>query len=74
MERHDGGDAWDWLFLAMAHWQLGNKDEARKWYDQGVQWMQKNKPEDEELRRFRTEAEELLRIAQPKSSTKPAIE
>jgi tetratricopeptide (TPR) repeat protein/serine/threonine protein kinase len=50
------------FFLAMAQWQLGNKDEARKWYDQAVEWMEKNKPEDEELRRFRAEAESLLRI------------
>ena len=55
-----GGDACDWFFLAMAHWQLGNKDEARKWYDQAAGWMQKNKPQDEELLRFRAEAEELL--------------
>ena len=50
------------FFLAMAHWQLGNKDEARKWYDQAVGWMEKNKPHDEELRRFRAEAEALLKI------------
>jgi WD40 repeat protein len=48
------------FFLAMAHWQLGDKDEARQWYDQVVEWMNKNKPQDEELRRFRAEAEELL--------------
>ena len=56
------GDSFDWFFLAMAHWQLGEKDEARKWYDQAVQWMEKNQPQDEELRRFRAEAEELLGI------------
>ena len=45
----------------MAHWQLGHKPEARKWYDRAVQWMKKRKPNDEELRHFRTEAAELLR-------------
>jgi serine/threonine protein kinase/tetratricopeptide (TPR) repeat protein len=50
------------FFLAMAHWQLGNKDEARKRYDQAVRWMEKNKPQDEELVRFRAEAEALLKI------------
>ena len=44
----------------MAHWQPGEKDEARKWFDQAVEWMEKNKPDDEELRRFRAEAAELL--------------
>jgi tetratricopeptide (TPR) repeat protein len=29
MELRHGGDSFDWFFLAMAHWQLGNKDEAR---------------------------------------------
>ena len=23
----------NWIFLAMTHWQLGNKDEAHKWYE-----------------------------------------
>jgi len=54
------------FFLAMAHWQLGSKDEARKWYDQAVRWMEKNKPQDEELGRFRAEAAELLRVDQKK--------
>jgi tetratricopeptide (TPR) repeat protein len=38
------GSAADWFFLAMIHWQLGNKAEAGKWYDQAVEWMDKNKP------------------------------
>jgi len=50
------------FFLAMAQWQLANKDEARRRYDQAVQWMEKNKPQDEELRRFRAEAEDVLKI------------
>ncbi len=50
----------------MAHWQLGNKDEARKWYDKGVEWMVKNKPQDSELRRFRDEAAELLGVNEKK--------
>jgi serine/threonine protein kinase/Flp pilus assembly protein TadD len=48
------------FFLAMAHWQLGEKDEARKWYDRAVVWMAKNQPKNEELIRFRVEAEALL--------------
>jgi hypothetical protein len=48
------------FFLAMAHWQLGHKTEARQWYDRAVQWMEKNKPKDDELRRFRAEAAKLF--------------
>jgi Flp pilus assembly protein TadD len=54
--------SFDAFFLAMAHWQLGAKTEARTHYDQAVRWMEKNDPQNEELRRFRAEAEELLRI------------
>jgi len=50
------------LFLAMAHWQLGEKDKARTWYDQAVPWRNKHKPQGAELRCFREEAEELLGI------------
>jgi hypothetical protein len=50
----------------MAHWHLGDKDEARKCYNQGVQWMEKNQPENEELRRFRAEAAELLGVEKKK--------
>ena len=51
-----------WFFRAMAHWQLGEKEEARRWYDKAVKWTDQNKPEDEQLRRFRAEAAELLGI------------
>jgi Flp pilus assembly protein TadD len=48
------------FFLAMAHWQLGQKDEARHWYDRSIEWMEKHRPKDKELSRFRTEAAQLL--------------
>jgi tetratricopeptide (TPR) repeat protein len=62
MKLSNGGDSVQWFFLAMAHWKLAQKEEARKWYDRAVQWMEKNAPQNEELRRFRAEAEELLGI------------
>jgi Flp pilus assembly protein TadD len=64
MELGQGGNSFDWFFLAMAHRQLGEKDKARQWYEKAAQWMEKNQHNDEELRRFRTEAEELLKIKQ----------
>src|SRR5262249_48959926 len=39
MELRQGGDAFDWFFLAMARWQRGEKDEARKWYEEAAEWM-----------------------------------
>ena len=62
MDLGQGGNAFDWLFLGMAHWQLGQKEEARKQYDRAVRWAEKNESQDEELRRFRAEATELLGI------------
>jgi serine/threonine protein kinase/Flp pilus assembly protein TadD len=60
MEFREGGDSSEWFFLAMACWQLGNKQDARKWYDQAIEWMDKHKPKDETLRAFRKEAAAVL--------------
>jgi serine/threonine protein kinase/tetratricopeptide (TPR) repeat protein len=65
-ELRKGGNSVDGFFLAMAHWHLGDKDEARKWYSQGVQWLEKHEPRNDELRRFRAEAAELLGIKKMK--------
>ena len=57
-------NAVDWLFLAMAHWQLGHKENARSWYDKAVAWTEKNQPEDDELRHFRAEVEALTGLSE----------
>jgi tetratricopeptide (TPR) repeat protein len=66
MEFRKGGGSFDWFFLAMAQWQLGKKDEARKWYDKAMEWMEKNQLRNEDLVRFRAEASELLGIKEKK--------
>jgi superkiller protein 3 len=65
MELRSGGDGNDWFWLAMAHWQLDHKDDASKWFDKAVDWMDKNAPQNEELLRFRAEAEKLLGVTPP---------
>ncbi len=55
-----GANGVDWFFLAMAHQQLGDHEQARNDYDKAVEWMDQHAPHDEELLRFRREAEELL--------------
>jgi eukaryotic-like serine/threonine-protein kinase len=62
IELGNGGDSNDWFFLAMAHWQLGKKDEGNEWYDKAVKWMDKNQPKNPELLRFRKEAATLLGV------------
>jgi tetratricopeptide (TPR) repeat protein len=69
----NGGDSFDFFFLAMAHWQLDEKDKARDWYARAVAWMDKNQPQNEELKRFRAETEQLLGIPKPPpAKDKPA--
>jgi tetratricopeptide (TPR) repeat protein len=50
----------DWLFLAMSHWQLGEKQESQKCYDRVLAYVKKHGPIDEELRRFLAEGEALI--------------
>ncbi len=71
IELQKGGNSFDFVFLAMAHWQLGHKDEARRWYAQAVEWTEKNNTDNEGLRGFRAEAAELLGITEPQSATSP---
>src|SRR5262249_23087461 len=63
-------EGYDWFFLAMAYWQLGNQEEGRRWYDKASVWMEKNYPEHRDLRRFRAEAAALLQIKNPPMSRK----
>ena len=60
MDLRSGGDASDWLCLAMAHWQLGDEQQAAHWYDRAAEWMDNNPSDDAELRGFRAEADDLL--------------
>jgi tetratricopeptide (TPR) repeat protein/serine/threonine protein kinase len=69
MELRQAEDAGDRLLLAMAHQKLGNAEQARKAFDQAVDWLQMNKESlamnkalAEELARFRNEAEEVLEL------------
>jgi serine/threonine protein kinase/Tfp pilus assembly protein PilF len=70
-----GSHGLDWFFLAMSHWRLGDKEQARKFYAQAIQWMEKKPPRNQdlrqELRRFRAEAAGLLGIKdQPATNEK----
>jgi tetratricopeptide (TPR) repeat protein len=62
MTLQHGDNVGAWLVLGMAHWQLGHKDEAHRWYHQALSWMDKNKPRDETLNCLRAEAAKVLGI------------
>jgi tetratricopeptide (TPR) repeat protein len=59
-EQSAGGTAEMWYFLAMTHWQLGNKLEARTWYEKAQAWMEKQPHPSDEILRFRDEAAALF--------------
>ena len=68
IELKHAGDADDYFFMAMVLRRSDNPEEARKWYDKAVGWMNENNPKDEQLHRFHAEATELLGITKLKSS------
>jgi hypothetical protein len=88
--RTSGGDGTyaDWLFLALAHQRLGHGEEARRWLDQVVRWMDRadwSRPTDAgssptwpvrlEAQLLCREAEALVKGAAPpaaKQTTPPA--
>ena len=60
-------ESYNTFFMAMAQWQRNDREQARKWYDQAVAWMEKNqatlsKTDAEELRRFHAEADVQLQL------------
>jgi len=57
-----GGEATDLFLLAMEHWQLGNRSEARDYYRRAVTWMEEHNPDHPRLLRLRDEASELLGV------------
>jgi Flp pilus assembly protein TadD len=48
------------FFLAIAHGQLGKKEQARRWYAQAVAGMEKRAPQNADLRRLQAETEKVL--------------
>jgi hypothetical protein len=63
-----------WSVLAMSHWRRGDKEEARRCYEQGCAWLEQFKGGyskepgfywEEEFRRMRGEAAALLGLPGP---------
>jgi WD40 repeat protein len=51
--------------LTMAHWRLGNRDEAWRWYHKGVGWLMEDHSDDSVTRLFYDEAAAVLGLAKP---------
>jgi tetratricopeptide (TPR) repeat protein len=50
------------FYLAMSSWQLGEKQQARSYYDQGLDWMNEYSPKNPTLIPLREEASRTLGI------------
>ena len=67
LESQPRADASGRLFLAMAYWQKGDREQARQWYDKAVSWMEKNPATNDDFVRSRDEAAAMLGMTgQPK--------
>jgi tetratricopeptide (TPR) repeat protein len=47
------------FFLSMAYWKLGEKDQAKRRFEEAVRWADKYRPKSRDLIRLRKEAEAL---------------
>lgn len=64
--RGNGGDSFDWFFLAMIDHRQGRKDGATEWYDKAVTWYHTHQTlNDNELYRFQIEAARELGLPEP---------
>ena len=59
---NNGGIPFDHVFLAMAHAQLGNQQQAQQWLAQAMIRMERDYPGHPELTRFYNEARSMLAL------------
>ena len=71
MELTRGGDATDRFFLAMSCWKSGDRDGARRSFDEAVARATAREPIPVELRRFWMEASQLLGMPGPPPNPGP---
>jgi tetratricopeptide (TPR) repeat protein len=65
----EGGTAFDSIFLAMTHAQLGNQEEALRWFAKATNAIEQHHPGHPELSRLCTEAKSLLATSPETSAT-----
>jgi tetratricopeptide (TPR) repeat protein len=67
IKKPDGSNGFNYLFLAMAHQQLGNEAEAQAWYNKAMEWIEDSNNnwlnvQDRAMYDIYLEASELMRI------------
>jgi tetratricopeptide (TPR) repeat protein len=65
----NGGTAFDRVFLTMTHAQLGNQEQAHRWFAEAMRSMEQHHPDHPELRRLCAQAKSLLSVIPELSDT-----
>ncbi len=68
MELRQGGDPYDWFFLAMIEHGRGKAEDAARWFDKSVAWMKEQKAPDAGLLPIWIEAAKLLGLPGPEAT------
>jgi hypothetical protein len=64
LDLRGGGEANDWVILALIRWRQGDRAEARRWYDRATTQMEQQHRPDEDLHRLHKEAAALLEMSE----------
>jgi tetratricopeptide (TPR) repeat protein len=67
-----GGSAWQWFYIAMAHWQLDHKEEAFSLYYQSIDWVERER--EKRLLAVQAEAAALMDLPDPRQRSERAWE
>ena len=60
MRLRDGGDGYDWFFLAMTHARQGDEERATQWYQRAQTWFMNQKSPNDELLQTQVEAAKVF--------------
>ena len=74
MTLSNGGTAFDYIFLTMTHAQLGNQEQAHRWFAKAMHSMEQHHPDHPELRRLCAEARSLLSVVPETLGHRPLTE
>jgi tetratricopeptide (TPR) repeat protein len=69
VELTNGGTAFDFVFLALAHDQLGHRKQAQYWYSQAGYWMEEHRFHHPDLSRLHKQASLIL--SSPSGASEP---
>jgi tetratricopeptide (TPR) repeat protein len=54
------GHAFDWLYLAWAHWKIHQPEQARQWFDKAAEWIRQQPTHDVELEELQRQVAQVM--------------